>query len=342
MQHQAGKPKRVTLVDVAARAGVSVATASRVFDAKWEGKIKDGTRAAVLRAADELGYYGANALARGLLGNRTNIVALVVGSFNGYHYLEVTMKFVQKLQETGRQVLIFEADPTKDMKAICAQIHQYCVDAIIVTAAATSDTIIDEFLDTAIPVLVFGRQVQDSNISAVFSDEYFNAQKAADFLLHNGHTRFGLITGNANSSTASDRINGFTEAVKAGGGEILVTVDGDYTYASGYACMGRILENHRPDAVFCAEDSIALGAIDAARRQFGLEVPGDISVMGFDNIAIGAFEAYQLTSMAFPVDKMVSSAIEIIQRLIDRPESQVERIYDMELVVRDSVRLARL
>ena len=125
--------KRVSIVDVARLAGVSQATASRVFDPKWEGKIRPDTRSKVEEAAKSLGYYGTNALVRGLQGGSSGIVALVVGSTTGYFYLEVIMKFVHQLRATGRQVLIFEAGLHENLVEVVIQhyLHERNVFTIL-------------------------------------------------------------------------------------------------------------------------------------------------------------------------------------------------------------------
>lgn len=334
-----GQNKRISIVDVARKAGVSQATASRVFDPKWEGKIRSGTRAAVEEAAKALGYYGTNALVRGLQGSPSGIVALVVGSTTGYFYLEVIMKFVRELRATGRQVLIFEADPAQDLATIVAQVHCYRVDAIVITAAATSSAIIDRFCRTEIPVVAFNRPVESGICSAVYCDGVAASAAAADFLLEHGHKRFAVISGDANVSKELGRVKGFCDRARQRGGEILEVIDGDYLYESGYEAAKALLARHRPDAIFCVEDTIAMGAIDAARECFGLRIPEDLSVMGFDNTTVSRFHPYALTTVEHPVAEMIQSVIEIMEQMIASPEIRVKRVYEMKVVVRESVRL---
>ena len=331
--------KVATVVEVAQLAGVSTSTVSRVFDSKWAGRIKPETREMVLAAAKTLGYHGANALARGLSSRKSNIVALVIGRTTGYFYLEVIMKFVRELQATGRQVLIFEADPDKNMEDIVRQAHQYRVDAVVITAAATSSAVIDLFLETSIPVVAFNRYVQDSNISAVYCDGRLGAGQAADFLLANGHRTFGVISGDANLSKELQRVEGFAEVINSRGGRVLKIVEGDYGYESGYDSAKALFSDCRPEALFCTEDTIAMGAMDAA-RDLGISIPNEMSVMGFDNTSVGRFQAYALTTMAHPVPRMIEATIEIIEKMLARPGSQFERVFSMRTVVRDSVRLS--
>ena len=339
MEGKRRKKKRVSIVDVARLAGVSQATAARVFDPKWEGKVRPETQAEVEKAAKELGYYGVNALVRGLLGSRTGIVALVMGVTTGYLYLEVIMMFVRALRAKGWQVLIFETEPTQDVDTVISQVCSYQVDAIVITAPATASSVINSFCETEIPVVAFNRAVQGSHCSAVYCDGRLSATVAADFLLDHGHRQIAVISGEANVAKEEGRIEGFCQRVKERGGIITALVTGDYYYSEGYACAQEILKSGRPDAIFCAEDSIAMGAMDAARECFGLRVPEDISVMGFDDISVSSFHAYSLTTMRHPLDKMIQSTIEIVEAMITDPERRIERIYDMELVVRGSVRL---
>ena len=338
MANGKSRTKRVTLTNVAAEAGVSIITASRVFDPKWEDRIRPGTRKRVLEAAEKLGYHGTNALARALQGNRTNIIALVVGSFFSYHYQEVTSCFIHELQAVGKQVLVFEVSPTNDLATIYSQVHQYCVDAIIITAPATSAMNMATFIDADIPILIYGREVKDSNLSVICCDEYTAAAKAAAALMQCGHRTFGIISGNQNASTATSRIEGFRDKIRELGGEITYIVDGDYTYESGAVCMRKLLETTRPDVIYCAEDTIAMGAMDVARDEFHLRIPEDLSVMGFDNTSVCSMKAYDLSSVSYPIETMVRSSVNAIEKLIENPSLQIERVFDMSLVFRGSVK----
>ena len=335
------KKRRASIVDVARLAGVSQATASRVFDPKWEGKIRPDTRAKVEEAAKTLGYYGANALVRGLHGGVSGMVALVIGATTGYFYSEVVMKFVHQLRAAGRQVLIFEADPNENLEAVVTQIHCYQVDAIIITAAVLSSTVVELFCDTRIPVVVFNRQVKEGNCSAVYCDGRLAAAQAADFLMDHGHRRFSVISGDTNISKEFDRVEGFCSQVRRRGGEILSTAAGDYLYEAGYQLAAELLEREQPDAIFCVEDTIAMGAMDAARERFGLRVPEELSVMGFDDASVGRFRAYDLTTMRHPLPEMVQSTIDIMEQMVQNPEVRVHRVFGMSVVARGSVRLLK-
>lgn len=331
--------KRVSIVEVAKLAGVSQATAARVFDKKWDGKVRESTREQVMQAASALGYRGPNALARSIQGGPSGIVALVVGSTTGYFYAEVIMKFVRKLQATHKQVLIFEADPQQGLAKVITQICCYQVDAIIVTAAATTSAIIEQFCDTNIPVVAFNRQATPGICSAVYCDGSKAAAQAAEFMLDQGLRNFLVISGETNLSKELGRVKGFCSRVLQRGGRIVDVVDGDYLYESGYDLFSQRDSICDIDGVFCVEDTIAMGVIDAAKERFHLRVPDDLSVMGFDNTSVGRFHAYSLTTMAYPINEMIDATIEVVESMIQDATIRIQREFDMRLVQRGSVRL---
>ncbi len=335
---KASKTKsRATITDVAKLAGVSIATAARVFDKKWDGKVSDTTRQKVLEAAAVLKYYGADAFGSTLSSGHSNIVALVVGSKTGYYYLEVLMKFVRMLGESGRQVMIFEADPGEGMDQILHQVRKFRVDAMIITAAATTSSIIEDLTHIDMPIVVFNRRSKDGNISAVYSDGNAASKKVANYLIKNGHQNLAIISGNANLSKETERIDGFIRHAEDLGAKICAIKTGDYLYESGYQLALEILAEAKPDAIYCAEDTIAMGAIDACKSK-GYQVPADISIFGFDNISIGRVAGYELTSIAHPTNAMIEKTIELLDMLIKNPDLKREYIFDMEIIERGSVR----
>lgn len=331
------RAKRATIIDVARLAGVSPSTASRVFDQKWKDKIRPQTREAVEAAAATLGYLGANALGRSMRGQRTNMIALVMGGSVGYFYAEMLMKFVRMLRARGSQVLIFEGDAQHDLEQTVANVHCYQVDACIITSGATSDFVIDSFGKTDIPLVLFNRKAHAGGCSAVYCEGSEGAALAADYLYEAGHRTFAVVSGDRNASKESGRLQGFCDRITALGGQVLTTVDADYRYESGVEAGCEIFAHHRPDAVFCCEDTIAMGVMDAARQKFGLRVPQEVSVMGFDNATVSRFGAYDLTTVGYPIPDMLQATARMLDRLIDDPNQWLDCRFDMQVVERGSV-----
>lgn len=331
------KKKLPTVNDVARRAKVSPATVSRVFDPKWEGKITDGTREKVLEAAKRVNYTP-NAIARSLFTNQTNIVAVVVGVQVGYFYSEFFFRLLKRLQNTGKQTLVFSVDPDKSIENIVSQVHQYRVDAIIVMANATSTYIENYFVEFGTPVILFDRLSQSREISYVCSDNLMGARTAADFLIKNKHKSIAYISGDKSSSQALGRSREFTARVKELGGSIVSQIDGDFTYKCGFDAMLQLLKGPKMDAVFCADDTMAMGAMDAAKGK-GLSIPNDLSIMGFDNHSGADLSAYSLSTIGHQNTVLVEAIVTLVSELIHSNGSIQQQLFPMQLVIRSSVRL---
>lgn len=329
--------KKVTSIDVARAAGVSQSTVSRVFSVN-SPNVSEKARQRVLAVAAELGYQP-NAIARMMSTRQTNIVGLVMGTITSPFYPYVLEKFLQSLQAIDRQALVFTASENQSVEDILPMVLQYQVDALIITSATLSSDMAASSKQMGTPVILFNRAVQDPNMSTVCADNVAGGRLAADTLLDTGHEHLAFIAGIQNTSTSRDREFGFTECLRERGYTGLQREQGRYTYESAYAAAKRLLDSpHVPDAIFCANDIMAIGSIDAL-REAGLVVGEDVSVMGFDNIPMAAWGAYHLTTISQEVDTMIAKTLEVMQEKIDAPDSPSRDVrVAVELAVRSSVR----
>ena len=189
------------------------------------------------------------------------------------------------------------------------------------------------------PVVLFNRYASDASSSAVCCDNRSGGRLVADHLLSLNHERYAYIAGRENTSTNRDRELGYTARLEAAGFAVRRET-GNFTYEAGFAAMERLLNgSDAPDAVFCANDITAIGAIDAA-RELGVNVGQQVSVIGFDDIPMASWSAYKLTTVRQPVAAMIASSLEI---LIGAIEGQVLgsnlRFIPGSLIERGSVRL---
>jgi DNA-binding LacI/PurR family transcriptional regulator len=323
-----------TLIDVAKCAEVSPITVSRVYNPKWEGKVKQATVDKVLQAAKELGY-NPNGIARSLNSQRTGIIAVVMGMETGYFYGEVLNELIRKIQESGRQALVFVADITIGMEKVVAQVNQYRVDAIVVTAPALKSNIMNYFTNSKIPIIIFNREVKNSNASAIWSDSIKAVHDVAEFLAKNDFKNIGYIAG----KHEDERNESFIKKLEEYNIKPVHVIEGVYDYRSGYEiAMKMINSNKVPDVIFCCGDIMAMGAMDAARLRFGLNIPRDISIIGFDDTSAASLEAYDLTTMKQPLPKMVQATIEVIDEVLKNPDKQIIRTLEMELIIRSSTK----
>lgn len=332
------KVGKVTSHDVARLAGVSQTTVSRAFSR--EGAVSKATLKRIREAANQLGYWP-NELAAALISRRSNMVGIVMGDMLNPFYPAVLHAFTQKLQALGRRVLLFSVPEETDVDAILPQMLQYQVAGVVITSATLSSRMAKTIVGTGTPVVLFNRNVYGNPVSSVCCANKEGAQNVARFLCRAGHRRFGLIGGRADTSTHRERRRAFVKQLQRAGITSLVEAFGANTYEGGAAAARQMLSPpDRPTALFCISDIMALGAMDAARKELSLLVPEDVSIVGFDDIPAAAWPTYDLTTVRQPVNMMVEEAIAVLLRQIDDPTSRPSSVHvPGQLIVRSSARL---
>ncbi len=328
--------KSVTSIDVAELAGVSQPTVSRAFDP--EGSVAPATREKILAAAKSLGYRP-NVIARSLKSQQTNIVGLVMANLtNSHFYPNVLDAFTERLQQTGKQSLLFNVPPDRPVDEILPQILGYQVDALVIASTTPSNEIIDECARQGTPVILFNRFAPETSASSVCCDNVTGGCIVADLLLDTGHEHVAFLSGIGSTATNTMRKEGFIKRLEERGVNNVINVQGAFTYQSGFEAAHRLLSlDPRPDAIFCAADIMALGAMDAA-REVGLSIPDDISIVGFDDIPAAGWPAYNLTTIRQPVGQMVDTAVSLITA--SNSNTGQTHLLQGELIMRGSVRLA--
>lgn len=329
--------EKVTSRDVAQLAGVSQSTVSRTFSN--DSMVALETRRKVLAAAQQLGYTP-NAIARSLITHRTNIVGIVMTQITSPFHPYVLEKFIAKLQQLGRQALLFTAAPNQEVDDILPLVLQYQVDGLIIMGATLSSEMADECARQGTPVILFNRYIPGANACAVSCDNVEGGRLVANLLLDAGHRRLAYIAGPENTSTNRDREKGFSDRLWERGVTRWLRQQGRYTYDSGYEAARRLLErDDPPDAIFCASDIIALGVMDMA-RDLGVKVPDELSIIGFDDIPSASWSAYSLTTIREPVNQMVDATLDLLLERLDGPEIEpVVKLLPGTLIERRSARL---
>jgi DNA-binding LacI/PurR family transcriptional regulator len=330
--------KPVTSYDVAQLAGVSQPTVSRAFAP--EGTISPATRARVLDAARRLGYQP-NAIARGLTTQRTDIVAIVMGNISrSLFYPRVLDILTHRLQAMGKQVLLFNAHETRSADEILPRIMSYRVDALIVAHTTPGRELIDRYTSAGAQVVLLNRTVPDTKANAVCSDNVAGGRMVADLFLDAGHRRPGFLAGIGVTATNLLRQKGFVDRLaERGHGNVLIE-QGAYSFQTGFDAALRLLDrDDPPDAIFCAADIMALGAMDAARSRLGIKVPDEVSIVGYDDIPMAGWPAYDLTTVRQPVPEMLDKLIELLSQ--QNAEALTGQVYLMpvDVVRRSSARL---
>ncbi len=293
----------VTSNDVARHANVSQATVSRVFSNT--AQVKPETVDQVLKAADELGYRP-NAIARSLTSSKTDMIAVVSVNFDNPFYQTLLIKMSHMITSMGKKMMFIQSPFEQALDDILYQVMEYQVDGIIVLSAALSSKMAYEFARVRTPLVVFNKHFDGRNYFSVCSDNIDAGHLVAEHLVQKGYKSFGFISGDLLKQTSEFRFRGYTEYLDKHGFTDCTVAAGDYSYRSGYeALLSMRQKGALPEAVFCVNDLMALGAMDAARQELGLSIPKDIAFVGFDDLEQCRWRAYQLTSVQQPIDEMI-------------------------------------
>jgi DNA-binding LacI/PurR family transcriptional regulator len=317
--------RRVTATDVARRAGVSQSAVSRVFgqgasvSAEMERRVRD--------AAEALGYRP-NVLARSLITGRSRIVGLVVAYLDNPFFADAVERLSHALQAEGYHLLMFTlGNSGADLDRVVAELMDYQVDGLIAASVDLSGALVARCASAGLPVVLFNRAVDGAGLSAVTSDNLAGGRRAAEFLIAGGHARIAHIAGWQGSSTGRDRRAGFEAALAAAGRAAHAVIDGRYDReAAAQAARELMARPDPPDAIFVGNDHMALAVMDVLRFDLGLSVPGDVSVVGFDDVAQAAWPAYALTTVCQPAGRMVAATVAELLARIEDPARAPRRI----------------
>ncbi|MFZ4532634.1 MAG: LacI family DNA-binding transcriptional regulator [Alsobacter sp.] len=330
-------PGAVTALDVARRADVSRSAVSRCFTAG--ASIAPDTRARILAAADALGYRP-NALARSLITRRSGLIAVVLGQLDNPFYADLLARLAAALQTEGYRLLLFFASPQDAPDPLVGQILPYQVDGIVLAATSLTSGLADACAGAGIPVVLVNRTTDRPAVASVTSANREGGRLAARFLLAAGHRRMAYVAGAAGASTNRDRALGFTEVLQETGLGPPLQAEGHYSHAGAAAAARTLLASPEPpEAVFCANDHMAVAVLDTARREFGLRVPVDLSVVGFDDAPQARWGSYALTTVEQPVGSMVAAAVSLlVGQIRGQPVAMRHEAVAGALVVRDTAR----
>jgi len=314
--------RRVTSYDVARLAGVSQSAVSRCF--KPGGSASAKTRERVLAAAKELGWQP-NALARGLITQQSNLIAVLISGSVNLYYPEVLFTLTQRLSDEKLRVLLFTVDSEDDVGPVLDQISQFQVDAVISASHMKSEDA-DRFEERQTPIIFFNRFFEDRSSDVVLCDPEAQTRQLIGSLTAQGHEHFAVVSGPDNNMVSRTRLRGVRTAIDGHGGTIVATAAGDFTYESGAKAVHELMASEsRPTAIICANDMMALGLIDEARTILGLRVPEDVSVTGFDGIAAGRLSSYELTTIRQPIGRMCDAVVSMLKEQSERPERTYEK-----------------
>lgn len=335
-------PRRPTSADVATEAGVSRTTVSFVLNGKTDVKIPDETRQRVLSAAQRLGYHP-HAPARQLAGGRSHIIALVLRQTSeqiaGDAILVETLRgLAAAARSEGFRVLVEPLAPDDTDATYTSLLRAQHADGLVVSGPRVDDPSLGALIADDFPIVIQGA-LPGVAVASVDVDNVAGAHGAVEHLLALGHRRIACITNAPVVYTAAqERLEGYRQALTAAGlptPDELVAVAA-FDAPSGHAAMVELLERDVGfDAVFVASDVVALGAIGALRGA-GLRVPTDVSVVGFDDIALAGYFDPPLTTVRLPAFELGQAAGRALLDRITYQTMPSRTLLPTELIVRAS------
>ena len=312
----------VTLKDVADRAGVSRSAVSRTFTDGASVSAK--TRIKVENAAIALGY-APNALASSLTTGRTKLIGLIVNNFQNPLILEVFDLFTRGLQDRGLRPLLVNLSDATDPAASLRMLRQYSVDGVIVASSTLPSSFAEAFKSAGLPVVhAFGRASRSPDVHVVGIDNIACGRMAAEALVQRGYARVAFLGGPRDATSTEDRAAGFLGALAACP-DIAVSVSyaSAYTFNAGRAEMQRLLAAPPAQAYFCGDDLLAVGAMTAL-QDAGLSVPGDVGLIGLNDMEMARWQNIALTTIHQPVAQIIDAAIELVVTTIETPDRPPE------------------
>lgn len=331
---------RPTLEVVAARAGVSRATASRVL--RGATNVSESARASVLRVADEMSYT-VNRAARSLVTRRSDTVALLVAEdedrlFHQPYFLGILRGAQSEAAAAGLQLVLAVTSTAADRQQFARYAAGGHVDGALLVSLHGDDSLPRDLENSGVPIVLNGRPLSGSNgVTSVDADNVDGARQAVELLISSGRRRIATITGPLDMSAGRDRLTGYRAALNGSRRRRKERiVEGDFTLEGGERSMAALLDREPDvDAVFAASDLTALGAIRTLRAR-GLRVPDDVAVIGFDDVREAQTADPPLTTVRQPIDALGRTMTRMLLARIAGEPVPTRTVLPVELVQRGS------
>ncbi len=319
---------RITIKDVARKAGVSHPTVSRVIHD--DPQISAETKSQVRRVMKRLGYQP-NLIARSLVSNRTQVIALVAPDLNP-HVLPVLRGVADSCRRAGYALMLFSTDYwTDENLSYTWVVTNWRVDGVLIYNVVYHEHVtrdVEELKAQRVPFVFINKYLREKRVNTVAVDNFDAVDQAIRHLAGAGHRRIGIMNGGLLSVDGVERFQGFKAALKTAGLKFDERLVGNANFSDTEAFeeMNRILRSrHPPTAMFCANDLMAMGVVKAAREN-KLKVPRDLAVIGFDDLETGRTFTPPISTLHPPLQDLGGEALKLLVKTIENPRRPPEQI----------------
>lgn len=329
---------RPTIKDVAKRAGVSYQTVSRVINNSQ--RVSPETQAQVNKAIKELGYRPSS-IARSMVQGKTFTIGCISPNLTDFVFAKIIDTAQVEVRHLGFFMLTVSAQNEEEAKELLEEMLRRRVDGLLILNPREDHRYrhLQPFIQNGIPIVFVKDKAEDMPVSSVTCDGLKGGYQATKYLLSLGHTSIATITGLLNEEDARERLEGYRRALSEAGIDERASLirHGDWTEGSGQRTAKRLVESGVSfTAIFAQNDRMAMGAIHTLTTA-GLSVPGDVSVIGFDNAPFASFIHPPLTTLHQPMGKLGQKAAQLLAKAIKVPDSPPKSVqFTPQLIERHS------
>ncbi|MBL8593929.1 MAG: LacI family DNA-binding transcriptional regulator [Devosia sp.] len=305
------KKKPAGSQDVAKLAGVSRSAVSRTYTPG--AYVSEETRAKVLAAAAMLDY-SPNAIARSLSKSRSGLIGIIASTLDNPFYARLLELLASTLQARGYAALLMVGD-ARNMDELLAKLLSYQVDGVLLPASKLTSRMAVSLHRSGRPVVLVNHTLDSREVSSVSGDNYGGGRMVADLLWETGHRRIAYVSGPIDTSSAVDRGRGLQDRLREYGIGVHAQASGEDTREQTAVVVRQMLNmTPPPDAIFCANDTMAVAALEVVTLEYGLRVPDDIAIVGYDNTILSTERLHALTSVDQNLEQMAQSAVDMLIR----------------------------
>ncbi len=279
-------------------------------------------------------------MARSLMTGRTELIGLVSNNFDNPAFMQIFDLFTRGLQKNGLRPLLVNLSATADAREAVNMMRQYRVDGVIVASSTVSPKFVNGCLAANIPLVhAFGKAATKQRHPVVSADNVQGGRLAAQTLLQHGYKRLAFLGGPEGANSTQDRLQGFCNGLADEGlAPIAHIFAATYSHDDGRDLMKQLLKFQKFEAVFCGDDILAMGALDAC-KELGVSVPHDVGVLGFNDISMASWASYNLSTIRQPIAEIIISAVQLAITLIKNPDSAIGKtLMPCEIILRSTLR----